>query len=162
MKTVAILLFVTILCLIVSFIADRAKTLNGLKRALKMFINLLIPLTSVLAFVSILLFFAPSDTLAKWFGESSGIRGMIIAAVAGSIFLIPGFIAYPLGSILIKAGVSYSVIAIFITTLMMVGIVTLPIEKKFFGLKTAILRNSLSFIGALIIGILIGLLWSIA
>jgi hypothetical protein len=34
----------------------------------------------------------------------------------------------------------------------MVGILTIPIEARFFGLKTAIIRNSLSFIGAILVG----------
>jgi hypothetical protein len=42
------------------------------------------------------------------------------------------------------------------TTLMMVGVVTLPLEIKYFGKKAAILRNAFNFIAAIIIGILIG------
>ena len=79
----------------------------------------------------------------------------------GSISLIPGFIAYPLSGVLIKNGVSYPVIAVFITTLMMVGVLTLPLERKYFGWKVAIMRNLLSLIGALAIGITIGFLWSV-
>ena len=107
------------------------------------------------------MFFTPKEFLIKWLGKDSGALGMVIAAVIGSISLIPGFIAYPLGAILIQNGVTYSVIAVFITTLMMVGIVTLPLESKFFGWNAAITRNVLSFIGAIIIGISIGLLWKI-
>ena len=85
-------------------------------------------------------------------GKGSGIEGWAIAALLGSVALIPGFIAYPLCSILIKSGVAYTTIAVFITTLTMVGIVTLPLEAKFFGWKTSIIRNTLSFIAALLIG----------
>jgi uncharacterized membrane protein YraQ (UPF0718 family) len=94
--------------------------------------------------------------LIRWLGRNSGMTGISIAALTGSISLIPGFIAYPLAAILLKSGVSYGVLAVFITTLMMVGIVTLPLEAKYYGLKTALLRNGLSFLGALIIGILVG------
>ncbi|HOV07644.1 MAG TPA: hypothetical protein PK482_00855, partial [Spirochaetota bacterium] len=79
----------------------------------------------------------------------------------GSVALIPGFISYPLAAVLLKNGVSYPVISIFITTLMMVGIVTLPIEKKFFGWRVALTRNILSFIGALIIGACMALIWGL-
>jgi hypothetical protein len=41
---------------------------------------------------------------------------------------------------------------------MMVGIVTLPLEIKYFGRKAAILRNLLNFFAALIIGIFVGLM----
>lgn len=154
-----ILIIITMALLIISFIADRKKTLNGLKKSLKMFLNLLPSLLSILVLISIVLYFTPKELLIKLLGRESGAMGMVIAGFIGSISLVPGFIAYPLGGILVENGVSYSVIAIFITTLMMVGILTLPIEKKFFGLKAALLRNIFSLAGAVIIGLSISVLW---
>ncbi|HOJ63178.1 MAG TPA: hypothetical protein PLE45_02045 [Spirochaetota bacterium] len=162
MISILILLIFTIICLIVSFILNKEKTIRALKIGLKMFLNLLPPFLSILILVSVLLYFTPKEILTKLFGkEEWSFIGAFFAAIIGSISLIPGFIAYPLGKILIQNGVSYSIIAIFITTLMMVGIITLPIEKKFFGLKVAIIRNSFSFVGAIIVGLLIGILWGI-
>ena len=156
-----ILAIITFTALMVSLIFDRQKTWLGLKRGIKMFLHILPPFMTILITVSILLFFIPKEFLVKWLGKDSGAIGMIIAAIIGSISLIPGFIAYPLGAVLIKNGVAYSVIAVFITTLMMVGIVTLPLESKFFGLKVAVIRNILSLIGAILIGVAIGFLWKI-
>jgi hypothetical protein len=85
-------------------------------------------------------------------GKESGISGYAVAACIGSISLIPGFISYPLCGILVKTGIRPGVIAVFITTLMMVGVLTLPLEIKFFGTRIALLRNGLCFIGALVIG----------
>ncbi len=63
-----------------------------------------------------------------------------------------------IGIDILKSGVSYQVVAVFITTLMMVGVITLPLEAKYFGCRVSILRNILSFAGAIVVGILIGLL----
>jgi len=156
-----LLLVIAFVCLLASFIADRNKTWIGVIKGLKMFLNLLPAILSVLILVSIFLFFLPNQTLVHYLGKESGIMGYVIAALLGSISLIPGFIAYPLAGILLKNGVSYPVIAVFITTLMMVGILTLPIEIKYFGVRTAIMRNILYFIGALFIGGVIGLIYSI-
>jgi uncharacterized membrane protein YraQ (UPF0718 family) len=79
------------------------------------------------------------------------------AALVGSISLIPGFVAFPMAGILVSRGVSYTVVAVFITSLMMVGIITLPLEIKYFGKRAAIMRNALSFFGAIIVGLMIGL-----
>lgn len=156
-----LLLFIALVCLVASFIADKNKTWKGVARGLKMFLNLLPVILSVLILVSIFLFFLPNETIVHYLGNDAGFMGYVIAALIGSIALIPGFIAYPLAGILLKNGVSYQIIAVFITTLMMVGILTLPIEIKYFGLRTAILRNVLYFIGAIIIGGAIGLIYSI-
>jgi len=154
------LLFIfTLIAVILSFIANRKKTLEGLKMALNLFLNTLPSFITVLIAVAFLLAFLPKEVLAKLLGEKSGAFGFVIAALLGSISLIPGIVAYPLSSVLLKNGASYPVIAVFITTLMMVGIVTLPVESKFFGFKVAFTRNLLSFIGALIIGLAIAFLW---
>jgi len=156
-----ILVAITVICFIISIVSDKKKTWIGIKKGMRMFINLLPVILSVIILVSIVLFFLPEDIILKYLGKEAGFMGYVVAAIAGSVALIPGFIAYPLAGILVRNGVSYPVIAVFITTLMMVGILTLPIEIKYFGIKTAVLRNSLYFIGALVIGLLIGLIYSI-
>ncbi len=161
MNSAVIAAGITILALAVSFSADRKKTVAGIKKGLKMFINLLPAVMTIIILVSFLLYFIPQETIVKVLGNSAGSLAKVIAALIGSISLIPGFIAYPLCGMLVKSGVSYPVIAIFATTLMMVGIVTLPIEKKYFGMRAALVRNALSFAGALIIGLFVGLVWGL-
>ncbi len=156
-----ILLIIAGICLIISIITDRNKTWKGIKKGLKMFLNISPVIISVLILVSIVLFLLPNEIIVQYLGKDAGFSGYFFAALIGSIALIPGFIAYPLAGLLVKNGVSYPVIAVFVTTLMMVGVLTLPIEIKYFGAKTAILRNVLYFIGAITIGILIGLMYSI-
>jgi uncharacterized membrane protein YraQ (UPF0718 family) len=156
-----ILIAITIICLSISFIINTGKTLAGLKKGMMLFINILPAMLAVMIFISIALYLTPREDLVRYFGSGSGFLGYAFAALIGSISLIPGIVAYPLAGMLIKSGVSYSVIAVFITTLTMVGIITIPMEARYFGLKTALLRNALSFCGAIIIGIAISLIWNI-
>ncbi|MCM8830366.1 MAG: permease [Candidatus Omnitrophica bacterium] len=152
-----ILIILTFVALIVSLIADRKRTVMGIKKGLKMFFGVLPMMLNVLILVSVFLYFVPKETLSNLLGKNSGVLGIGIAAALGSVALIPMFITYPLAAILLKSGVSYQVIAVFITTMLMVGVLTLPVEIKYFGLKVGIVRNALSFIGALIIGLVIGI-----
>jgi len=151
-----ILIGVTLIALAASLLKDSGKTVAGVRKGLKMFMAILPALLNILVLVSVFLYLVPGETVARWLGKESGYLGMSIAALLGSVSLIPGFIAYPLAAILLKSGVGYSVLAIFITTLMMVGIITLPLEAKYFGMRVALLRNGLSLFGAIIIGALIG------
>lgn len=153
-----ILLIVTACSLIWSSVVDFKKTIAGIKKGLLMFLNLIPILITVLILVSIFLSSAPKEIIIKLLGKNSGLVGILIAAVIGSISLIPAFISYPLAAILLKNGVSYSVTAVFITTLLMVGVLTLPLEAKYFGWRVSILRNIASFLGAIVIGLLVGLL----
>jgi len=155
-NNILIFVLVVFISLIASLVLDKNKTLLGLKKGMKMFLNIVPPFLNILILVSILLFLVPQEIIVKYLGPSSGGIGFLLAAVIGSITLIPGFISYPISAALIGAGASYSVVAVFITTLMMVGVVTLPLEIKYFGKKAAIMRNILNFIAAIIIGLCVG------
>jgi len=72
------------------------------------------------------------------------------------VTLVPGFVAFPLCGILLKEGVSYTVLSAFTTTLMMVGIITYPLEKEYFGRKVTIIRNVVSFFIAVIVAVITG------
>ncbi len=150
------MVFIAIVAVLLSFIVNRDKTVIGLKKGATMLFKLLPQLVLLVIFVSVILGFFSQETLALYLGSESGFFAVVFAAVTGSIALIPGPVAYPLSSALVEHGVSYTVIGVFITTLMMVGILTFPIEKKYFGLRISLLRNSLSFLGALAIGTVIG------
>lgn len=146
------IIILTVILTIVSFVFDKKKTLKGVKKGIMMFLKILPTLITVIIIVSVVLYFISDKVLMGYLGKDAGIWAYMSAAIIGSVSIIPGFIAYPLANILLKTGVSLSVLSVFITTLKMVGILTIPIEAKFFGYKIAIIRNSLSFIGAILVG----------
>jgi uncharacterized membrane protein YraQ (UPF0718 family) len=142
--------------LLLSYILDKDKTILGLKKGGKMLFNILHPFLNILILISIVLFFIPEHLIVQYLGANSGWLGFAIAAFIGSITLIPGFISYPLAATLLNQGATYAVVTVFMTTMMMVGVVTLPLEIRYFGKKAALLRNSLNLIAAILIGILVG------
>ena len=125
-----------------------------------MFRNVLFPFLNILILVAVLLYLIPPNVINKYLGANSGVICFTIAALVGSVTLIPGFISYPIAAGLIQQGASYAVVATFMTTLMMVGVVTLPLEIRYFGKTVAITRNTLNFIAAAIIGLVVGLILS--
>ena len=126
------LILATAVLVIISFIVDRKKTIKGIQKGLKQFLKILPTLLSVIVIISIVLFFVSDKFLMEYLGKEAGLGAYISAVAIGSVSILPGFIAYPLAGILVQTGVSYSVIAVFITTLMMVGILTIPIETRYF------------------------------
>ncbi|OGC24699.1 hypothetical protein A2291_04710 [candidate division WOR-1 bacterium RIFOXYB2_FULL_42_35] len=154
-----ILIIAAIICLTLSFFVNRQKTVAGIKRGTIMFLKLLPALLFVLFLVSIFIYLVPEKVIVEYLGARSGALGIVTAALIGSVSLIPGFVAFPLAGIMVSQGVSYTVVAVFITSLMMVGALTLPLEIKYFGKKAAIMRNILSFFGAIVIGLLIGMFY---
>ena len=145
------------LAVLVSFIADSERTLRAFKIAVKKFVTILPAFLGMLILVSIVLFLIPDRVICRYLGSANIFTGVLFASFFGSITLVPGFIAFPLCGILLKKGVLYMVLSAFTTTLMMVGVLTYPIEKAYFGTKVTIMRNIISLFIALIVAVMTGI-----
>ncbi|MFI3128587.1 MAG: permease [Bacillota bacterium] len=142
------------LCL--SFFKSKKKTKMALKKAWKSFENILPQFLVIILLIGIMLSVVSTETITKFIGEDSGILGVLGASVIGSITLIPGFVAFPLASALLENGAGIMQITAFLSTLMMVGILTIPIESKVFGGKVTAVRNISAFVFSLIVAVIMG------
>jgi uncharacterized membrane protein YraQ (UPF0718 family) len=156
--TVIIINFIAIVWFIFSLVKNRNKTKKSLKIALKTFIKIIPLVVIIIIFIGFLLGFLPPDLISRIIGEQAGFLGIIITAVLGSILFIPALISFPLAASLLDGGASVMSVAAFITTLTMVGVITLPIELREMGKKITILRNVFSFIFAVIIAVIMGVI----
>ena len=139
----------------ISLARDRAKTKKALLKGLKSLEGILPQLITVLVLIAVMLSVFNAETISRFLGRETGMLGVLLAAILGSITLIPGFVAFPLAGELMRNGAGVLQIATFVSSLMMVGIITLPMEISYFGRRTAILRNLLalafSFVAALFV-----------
>ena len=135
---------ITAILLVFSFFKDKKKSMKALKMALKKMLNMLPLFLFVMSGFALIITFIPAEIMQKYIGSDSGIRGVLLALGFGSISVMPGFAAFPLCAGLKMQGIPYYVIAGFSVSLMTVGVVTFPIEKKTLGTKIAILRNIIS------------------
>ena len=145
-----------ILLLLISFLKDRGKTKKSLMKAWKSFENILPQMLGMIAFIGIIIAFLSPEVISRIIGNSSGWFGVVTASVIGSVTLIPAFVAFPMAAILLQNGAGYMQLSAFLSTLTMVGIITLPLEVKFFGKKFTALRNSLAFVFAFLVAFVIG------
>ena len=151
-----IMYIVIIILLIVSYKKDKKKTKKALKKAWKSFNNILPEFLGIILFVGILLAVFDADFISKIIGSSSGWLGVVVSAVIGAITLIPGFVAFPTAAMLLDSGAGYMQIGAFISALMMVGVITAPVEMKYFGKRLTIIRNILSFLFCFVVAYIIG------
>ncbi|SMB98523.1 hypothetical protein SAMN00808754_2386 [Thermanaeromonas toyohensis ToBE] len=142
--------------LVYSFAKDKQKTIIALHKALRAFLGLLPDFAAILALVGVLLTFISPQFVVRFVGAQTGFLGMLLSSWVGSITLIPGFIAFPLVKSLLDRGAGIMQMAVFVSTLMMVGFVTAPLEIRFLGKKETILRNVLSYFYSFIVALIIG------
>ncbi len=143
---------------IISLIANPKKTWIAAKSGIKMLLKILPQFLVIILIMTFMLYVVPPEKIVELLSKNGNWINMLIASIIGSIVVIPGFIAFPLAGILKSIGVGYAVLASFTTTLMMVGILTYPIEKQYYGTKLTIIRNISGYIIAIAVSIVIGVL----
>ncbi len=144
--------------LLISLLKSKTNTKKALIKAWKSFEAILPQLLTILFIIGLTLSWLDPKLISKVIGSESGVIGMLVAAVIGSLTLIPAFVAFPLAAVLAENGAGTMQVVAFVSTLMMVGIVTVPLEAKTFGVKVTIMRNAMAFIMSLVVAVIMGVI----
>ena len=153
-----IYLVIIIICYTFLWPIDRDKVLQSLRLSWKSLLKLLPLLIAIFGLVGLFQEFIPPEIVARLLGKSSGLISLIISTFAGAISIGPPLAAYPLAETLLKAGAWPPAIAAFIFSWISIGVITLPFEAATFGVRFALLRNGISFIAAMLCGLILGFL----
>ena len=157
MSSTAILINVLALAaLIFALVRGRDKMRQALRVSLKTFIGILPPIVTMVVVISVMMAFVRPGDISRFIGDQAGFQGTLAIAAVGAILFMPAIIAFPLAASLLEGGASVQAVAAFITTLTMIGVVTLPLEIKEFGRRMALLRNAFSAGIALLIALVMG------
>ena len=154
-----ILYSVAIILLALSWKKSPEKTRQSLKKAWRSCTNVLPLFFAILICMGFLLSFVDESIIRQVVGRESGMAGIALSGLLGSVTLIPAFAAYPAAAELLRVTGGYAQITMLITSLMMVGVVTLPLECRFFGVKAAVWRNLLSLLYAFALSVFIGMIF---
>jgi len=132
----------------------------GLKSAMSMTVQIL-PLV-IFAFIvaGMVQVLIPHEFLSKWIGKGSGIRGILIGTVAGS--LTPGgpYVSLPIAAGLLRSGASVGTTVAFLTGWSLWAFGRLPIEVGIMGWKFTLIRMVSTFFFPLIAGLIANRLFS--
>ncbi|MFI8684668.1 hypothetical protein [Rossellomorea sp. NPDC077527] len=139
----------------ISYSKDREKTKEAIKKAWKMFSNIMPDVLAIMLFVGLSLSILTPDLISSVVGKESGLMGIIYSTVIGSVSLIPSFVVFPLGGTLVENGAGLPQVAALMASFMAVGIVTLPMEQKVFGRSFALARNGAAVVMSILFAVLI-------
>ncbi len=144
--------------LLISAAADWRRTLKALRVTLKKLWRILPGYLHLLILLSFVLLVSNS-LIIKLLSASNPWIGLASGLAIGSLTMIPGFISYPLAGVLVDPGVPYMVVAGFVTSLMMVGVITFPVERAYFGVRLALMRNVVALVIAIVISVIMGIVF---
>lgn len=137
------LYFLVFILLLVSVSKSREKTILSLKKAWKSFENIMPLFLSILFVIGIILAILSPQVISKIIGHQSGILGLMLAALIGSCTVIPGFVTFPLAATLLKNGAGMTQVIMLISTSVMVGVITIPVEASVMGWKFMLTRYAI-------------------
>lgn len=156
MVTILTIYSLLAIVLISSLVKSKQKTKKAFRIAGKALLKTAPSLLTVLGIVGMTLGVLTPETITRLVGSEAGFTATIVAAILGAVTLIPSLVAFPLAGSLLRSDATVMTISAFITTLVMVGIVTAPMETKELGRKFTLLRNGLGFLAALVIAVIMG------
>lgn len=122
------------------------------KQSMLQMLSVLPPVMLILGLIDA---WVPREILMKYMGDNSGVMGVIIAMLIGSVAAGPMYAAFPFTSVLIKKGVRFSNIIIFMNAWCVTKISTLLFEFSALGYKFTIARLIIDLPAVIIMGYIV-------
>lgn len=95
------------------------------------------------------------ETMMKYMGEGSALKGSILAFIMGSAAAGPLYAAFPIAGVLLKKGVSLFNVFIFIGAWSVTKIPMLLFEATNLGLKFMLIRFGCNIVGIILIAVIL-------
>ena len=96
----------------------------------------------------------PRETMVRFMGEGSGIKGALIAILIGSAAAGPLYAAFPVAGVFMKKGAKFTNIVLFIGAWSTTKVPMVAFEVAALGPKFAFVRLGLSLVGICLIALI--------
>lgn len=118
----------------------RGVHVEGLKSSLRMATQMLPLLFLALLIAGTMQALLPQETIARWVGEGSGLRGILVGTLAGG--LTPGgpYVSLPIAAGLFRSGAAIGTMVAFLTAWSLWAVSRMPLEFGILGWRLALIR----------------------
>lgn len=141
--------------LLVIYLFNSPVAIKTVQSATSSFLQMLSVLPPIMILLGLLDVWVPRETLMKYMGNDSGFTGVVIAMAIGSLAAGPMYAAFPFTAVLIKKGVKFSNVIIFMNAWCVTKISTLLFEISALGFKFTLARLIIDIPGVIIMGFLV-------
>lgn len=131
--------------LLIGYYKGQGQHISGVKSALNMTVEILPLLIMAFIVAGMVQVLLPHHLLSRLLGEESGIRGILIGTVAGS--LTPGgpFVSMPIVAGLLRSGAGTGIMVAYLTAWSLLGVHRLPLEVGILGWQFTLIRLGSTF-----------------
>jgi len=138
------------------FRRDPVKGRQSLKAARQTLLRMAPLLLAIFGLIGLYQEFVPTELVESWMGAEGTFLSLLVGGLVGAVSIGPPVAAFPIAGSFIASGAWPPAAAAFIVSWVSVGVVTLPVEAHVFGWRFTLWRNAITFVAALLIGLLLG------
>ena len=146
-----IFFIIALIALIVVLIINLKTGLRALDVIGFSFKEMALVLPPIFILLGLLDVWIPKEKMMKYMGEGSGIKGIILAMIIGSVAAGPLYAAFPVAAALMRKGVKFTNILIFIGAWSTTKVPMLLFEISALGARFTMTRLAVDIIGIIII-----------
>ncbi|MBW2147729.1 MAG: permease [Deltaproteobacteria bacterium] len=129
-----------IVLLFIGYHNGQGQHLSGIKSGLTMVFEILPLLVFAFIVAGMVQVLLPRELLSRWVGAESGIRGIIVGAVAGGFTPGGPFVSLPVVAALLQSGAGIGTMVAFMTGWSLWAVSRLPMEVGILGWKFTLIR----------------------
>jgi len=144
---------ISIVVVLLTIFPDRTEPVTS--TAQEYFIEMMVILPAIMVIMGIFSVFISNETVVKHLGITSGIKGIALSILIGTLPTGPLYIAFPMAATLLKKGARVSNIIVFLSAWACIKIPQEMVELQFLGLDFMLLRLILTVVFVIIMGIII-------
>jgi len=134
--------------------------LKAVTTTLYSFKEMILIIPPIFILLGLLDVWVPRETMVKYLGEGSGVKGMLISIFIGSAAAGPLYAAFPVALVLMRKGAKFTNVLLFIGAWSTTKIPMLLFELSALGATFALTRLAVSLAGIFIIAIVVNKLMS--
>ena len=138
--------------LLIFFPENRKPSINA---ALNLFQEFILILPAVMILMGLFTVWVSKETVIKYLGHASGIKGLIISLIMGMMPTGPLYVAFPMASMLLKKGARVANIIIFLSAWACIKLPQELVELRFMGIKFMVVRLSFTIVMVIFMGLFI-------
>lgn len=145
--------------LIVGYVRGEGQHLTGLKFAFTMTTSILPMLICAFVVAGMIQALVPTQTISKWVGSESGIRGIFLGCLAGGFSPGGPYVSLPIAVAFVRSGASIGTMVSFLTAWSLWAVARLPMEVGILGWKLTLARITSTIVFPPIAGLIAHAIW---
>jgi len=133
---------IALVLLYISYQRGGGQHIQGLKISWDLLVQVVPLLVFAFLIAGLVQVLLPQELISKWIGTESGLRGILVGTLMGSLTPAGPFVSMPIAAGLLRTGASIGTMVAFITAWSLIAFSRLPMELgllgwKFMGIRLA-------------------------